>query len=202
MKILRKINKGFILTLIVLIGLIVYLVGVEKQREAEKVNIIYTMERFIEVTDKYSVYPENINNLSKRITAEERDKYLEEMRNELKKAMIPNEEVVKLQAQAIENVLNMVNQEREIKTKTERKIMEITGYEFDGDQVTVEFKTIVENEIKYIDEQGKEQTRKETYQTYNDEIILQKIEEEWKIVYSNLQYMQNKYYSEDVMIMY
>lgn len=202
MKILRKINKGFILTLIVLIGLIVYLVGVEKQREAEKVNIVATIEEFIAITDKYSVYPENINNLSKRITAEERDKYLEEMRNELKKAMIPNEEVVKLQAQAIENVLNMVNQEREIKTKTERKILEILGYEFDDNQVTVEFKTIVENEIKYIDEQGKEQTRKETYQTYNDEIILQKIEEEWKIVYSNLQYMQNKYYSEDVMIMY
>ena len=202
MKNLRKINKGFILTLIVLIGLIVYLVGVEKQREAEKVNIIDTMERFIEVTDKYSVYPENINNLSKRVTAEESDKYIEEMKEELKKVMIPNEEVVKLQAQSIENVLKMVNQEREIKTETKRKIMKISDYEFDGDQVTVEFESVVEITRKYLDEEGKEQTRQDKLISNYDEIILQKIEDEWKVVYSNLEYDQYKYYSEDVMIMY
>ena len=202
MKILRKINKGVILTLIVLIVLMVYLVGLEKKREAEKGNIIVAIEDFIKLTDEYSVYPENTNTVTQKISSEDRKKYLEEMKSELKKVMIPNEEVVKLQAQALENILNLVNQQQEVIVKTERNILKISSYEFDDNQVTVGFESIVENTMQYLDGQGKEQTRKDSYQTYSDEIILQKIDEKWKIVYSNLQYEHYKYYSEDVMIMY
>ena len=54
MKILRKINKGLILTIIVLIALVLYFNNLEKQREAEKTDIKATCEEFIKLTFKMS----------------------------------------------------------------------------------------------------------------------------------------------------
>lgn len=66
MKIWKKINKGFLLTLIVLLALIIYLVGVEEQRKEDKTNIQKVTEEFIEFTDKYTVLPEEMQTLTKK----------------------------------------------------------------------------------------------------------------------------------------
>ena len=67
MKILRKINKGLILTIIVLIALVLYFNNLEKQREAEKTDIKATCEEFIKLTDKYSVLPEDMQIIQKEM---------------------------------------------------------------------------------------------------------------------------------------
>ena len=47
MKVLKKINKGLILTIIVLAALLIYISGVEKQRNADKPDIRKACEDFI-----------------------------------------------------------------------------------------------------------------------------------------------------------
>ena len=91
-----------------------------------------------------------------------------------------------------------------MRTKNKRIITKISGYEFDGDQVKVTLKTSVESAYKYIEEDtGAEKERQNSNSSTNDEIILQKVDGQWKVVYSNMQFDNNNdiYYT-DSMIMY
>ena len=202
MKFLRKINKGLVLTIIVLLVLIVYLVNVENQRKADKEEIQKTCEEFISFTDKYSVLPENMQQFSETISESELEEYKKEMKIELEKLMIQNEEAVKLQYQILESNLEAGYNFEEIRTKSERKITKISSYEFEGDQVTVTFKARMKITSKYLNEENEEQENQKSIDTESDEIILQKIDGKWKVVYSNLRYDTNNYYFEDSIVIY
>ena len=58
MKVLKKINKGLILTIIVVVVLVIYLIGVEKQRDSDKTEIKNTCQEFLGFIDRYTVLPE------------------------------------------------------------------------------------------------------------------------------------------------
>lgn len=202
MKKLKKINKGAILTLIVLLILTIYLVNLEKQREEEKVQIKNICEKYIEFTNKYTVLPEELQKLPLQIVQKQTEDYNKEMETELKKLMIPNEEAVDLQYQILVSILKEGYNANEIKSKTERQIIKISGYEFEGNQVTVTFKSRVKNTTKYLNQNNEEQERQSTFETFEDEIMLQKVGEEWKIVYTNLQYNDYNSYSVDTQVNY
>lgn len=202
MKKLKKVNKGAILTLIVLLILTIYLVNLEKQREEEKVQIKNICEKYIEFTDKYTVLPEELQKLPIQITQKQTEDYKKEMETELKKLMISNEEAVDLQYQILVSILKEGYNTNEIKRKTERQIIKISGYEFEGNQVTVTFKSKVKNTTKYLNQNNEEQERQDTFETFEDEIMLQKVDEEWKIVYTNLQYDDYNSYSVDTQVNY
>lgn len=63
MKILRKINKGLILTIIVLLVLIIYLVNLEVKRNAEKPKIEQVCNEYIELMNKYASMPKDYQKL-------------------------------------------------------------------------------------------------------------------------------------------
>lgn len=202
MKIWKKINKGFLLTLIVLLALIIYLVGVEEQRKEDKTNIQKATEEFIEFTDKYTVLPEEMQTLTEKISKEKVEKYETEMKTKLEDLMISNEEAVKIQNQILVSNLENGYSQGEIKSKQERKITKITSYEFDGDQVTVTFNSKLETNTKYLNEEKEEQERKKSLDIIGEEVVLQKVDGEWKIVYSNLRYEDYGNYYEDTMVVY
>lgn len=202
MKIWKKINKGFLLTLIVLLALIIYLVGVEEQRKEDKTNIQKATEEFTEFTDKYTVLPEEMQTLTEKISKEKVEKYETEMKTKLEDLMISNEEAVKIQNQILVSNLENGYSQGEIKSKQERKITKITSYEFDGDQVTVTFNSKLETNTKYLNEENEEQERKKSLDIIGEEVVLQKVDGEWKIVYSNLRYEDYGNYYEDTMVDY
>lgn len=202
MKFLKKINKGFLLTIIVLLVLIIYLVGVEEQRKDDKANIQKATENFIEFTDKYSVLPEEMQTLDEEISKEKIEKYEAEMKTELEKLMISNEEAVKIQNQFLISKLENGYSKDEIRNKQERKITKISSYEFDGNQVTITFNSKLETITKYLNEENKEQERKKSLDIIGEEVVLQKVDGEWKIVYSNLRYEDYGNYYEDTMVVY
>lgn len=191
---MKKINKGLILTIIVVIGLTIYLVNLEKQRNEEKPEIKSICENFIEVTDKYSVLPKEKQVINPNGNEEEYSKYITSVKNELENIMIPNENAIMLQYQVIEENLGNGYNNLEARTNQKRTINKITGYEFDGNQVTVKFQNRVEKTTKYFD--GiEEQVENKTFDAPYDEIILQKIDGEWKVVYANLQFNEyDKYF--------
>lgn len=200
MKILKKINKGLILTIIVVLALTIYLMGVEKQRKADKKEIQKVCEEFVELTNKYSVLPEEMQTLTKEIPESQVKEYLSKMRSEIKDKMIQNEEAIEIQCQILENNLRNGYNEQEIKTNLNREITKISNYEFDKDQVTVTFKSIVETSSKYLNGE-EEQVKQNSFNSAEDEIILQKVDGKWKIVYSNLQYNEyGMYYTDTIML--
>lgn len=197
MKVLKKINKGLILTIIVLAALLIYISGVEKQRNADKPDIRNACEEFIALTDKYVVLPEDMQ--KSEVSEEKVNEYVNQMKNDVEKVMISNTEAVKIQEQVIENNLRDSYNALDVRSKISRKIKKINGYEFDGNQVTVKLNNQVEIVTKVFDEIDSTKET-ETFDASNDEIILQKIDGKWKIVNSNLQFDgSNRYYSDDII---
>ena len=196
-EVLKKINKGLILTIIVLAALLIYISGVEKQRNADKPDIRKACEDFILLTDKYVVLPEDMQ--KSEVSEEKVNEYVNQMKSDVEKVMISNTEAVKIQKQVIENNLRNGYDALDVRIKMSRKIKKINGYEFDGNQVTVKLKDQVEIVTKVFDEIDSTKET-ETFDASNDEIILQKIDGKWKIVYSNLQFDgSNRYYSDDII---
>jgi len=197
MKVLKKINKGLILTIIVLAALLIYISSIEKQRNADKPDIRKACEDFILLTDKYVVLPEDMQ--KSEVSEEKVNEYVNQMKSDVEKVMISNTEAVKIQKQVIENNLRNGYDALDVRIKMSRKIKKINGYEFDGNQVTVKLKDQVEIVTKVFDEIDSTKET-ETFDASNDEIILQKIDGKWKIVYSNLQFDgSNRYYSDDII---
>lgn len=197
MKVLKKINKGLILTIIVLAALLIYISGVEKQRNADKPDIRKACEEFIALTDKYVVLPEDMQ--KSEVSEEKVNEYVNQMKNDVEKVMISNTEAVKIQEQVIENNLRDSYNALDARSKMSRKIKKINGYEFDGNQVTVKLNNQVEIVTKVFGEIDSTKET-ETFDASNDEIILQKIDGKWKIVYSNLQFDgSNRYYGDDII---
>ena len=197
MKVLKKINKGLILTIIVLAALLIYISGVEKQRNADKPDIRKACEEFIALTDKYVVLPEDMQ--KSEVSEEKVNEYVNQMKNDVEKVMISNTEAVKIQEQVIENNLRDSYNALDVRSKMSRKTKKINGYEFDGNQVTVKLNNQVEIVTKVFDEIDSTKET-ETFDASNDEIILQKIDGKWKIVNSNLQFDgSNRYYSDDII---
>lgn len=187
MKIWKKINKGLLLTIIVLIVLIIYLKGVEKQREADKTAIRTSCEEYINIIDKLIVLPEDMQNLSE----ENEQKIQNNINTELKNVMIENEDAIELQSQYVLEIVKQSN-ENKIITNCKKNIDKISKYEFDGDQVVVKFSSNLETSYKHVNTETNEEEEKQNIQsTSGDEITLQKVDGKWKIVYSYLDYYQN-----------
>ena len=195
MKILRKINKGFILTVIVLVALSIYLIKLEKQREVDKEEILKICEQYIEFTNKYVVLPEENQKLTQQITETELNEYKEELRTKLSEQMIDNKDAVDLQYQILVSTLEGNFSKNSIVTSISRTMKDKPKYEFDGDQVQVTFTAKLSKTEKYLENENDTEedakTRNNTQDTYLDQINLQKVDGKWKIVYSNLQFYSN-----------
>ena len=197
MKVFRKINKGLLLTIIVIAVLVIYLANLEKQREADKVDIKKSCEDFIALTDEFVVLPEDMQTYTGEISKENEEKIETQLKEALKKQMVDNDKAIDIQYEyLVDKLQDGYGTENEVKTKNKRTITKISGYEFDGNQVTVTLKTSTETTYKYKEDfKGEEKERKDTNTSTNDEIVLQKVDGEWKVVYSYLQFdVGNNYY--------
>jgi hypothetical protein len=192
MKFLRKINKGFILTILVLIALIIYLVQLEIQRNEEKPEIEKVCKEYIELVNKYS------NSQDVDISTEEKEKeYISKIREEIKPYLIDNEYVLDSQSEnLLYNLENAVSQK--VKTKV-RKIEKIKKYVFDGNEVTVTLNSSIEIEKYEDNEDEKEVINKKTYDA-EDTITLTKVDDTWKITYAELQDSDEYQYYNDMSI--
>ena len=190
MKIWKKINKGLILTIIVVVILIIYLEQVERQRELDKTAIRTACNEYIKMVDSLIILPEDLQEYSQNLTQEDENKLKENINNELKKVMIDNQDAIDIQSQFIYETLKQAN-ENKITTKCNKTIEKITKYEFDGDQVIVNFSSNLNTTYKQMNLETNIEEEKENIQSiYGEEITLQKIDGLWKIVYSNLNYYQ------------
>ncbi len=193
MKKLKKINKGLILTIILLIILILYYNNIEKLRKNDKTEIKKACEDFIELTDKYSVLPQEIQTTQTEIPEEKVAEYINQMKKELANIMIDNQEAINIQAKILENNLIDGYNETQVRTQLSRKILNILSYQFEKDQVTVNLIDKVKETIKNSDGMQEYNSDNE-FTAGNDEIVVKKVDGKWKVVYANLQFNDNMSY--------
>ncbi len=198
MRILKKLNIGLILTIIVVAAVTIYSVNVEITRKKEKENIKTACEEFIKTTSKSVILPEEYQKLDKKVTDEELEKYVEEVQKNLKEKMIDSNSAIEIQTTILQSELEEQITSENLVTNFEREILKINSYSFDGDQVTVTFKGKVNKDIKTLvnyglDSEKKEETKNSSFDTEQETITLQKVDNTWKIVYSDLQYSENSF---------
>ena len=121
MKILKKINKGLILTIIVVAVLVIYLTNLEKQRESDKTDIKKACEDFIALTDEYVVLPENMQTYTGEISKENREKIETQLKDILSTQMVDNDKAIEIQYKyLIDKLQSGYQTEGEVKTKNKR----------------------------------------------------------------------------------
>ena len=198
MKVLKKINKGLILTILVLIVLVIYFSNLEKQRASDKTDIKKACESFIELTDRYSVLPEELQTLKGEVPEDKVKEYTNQMKKDLTEIMIDNQESVNIQQKILEESLRNGYSEGQVRTNWSRKIQKVSSYQFEKNQVTVSLKDNIEETIKTSD--GIEEYNKNNeFEASKDEIVLQKVNGKWKVVYANLLFDDNTSYYYDGM---
>ena len=199
MKMFKKINKGFILTAIVLTALIIYLVNVEIQRKDDKPAIKQACENYIEIICKYAVLPEEYQVINKKISKEDTEKYEKEFSNKLNEAMVENETAKEIQKNSIKYYWEETRNATSVLTKLDKKITKFKGFEFDGDQVTVTFTSETNKKIKYAYEDSEEQIKDENFKSHYDEsITLKKEENKWKVIYADIE-LESEYERNNMM---
>lgn len=223
MKMLKKINKGLVLTVIVLFILVIYLINVEITRKKEKPEIERLCKEYVNMIDRYFVMPEKASNL---YTHEERQEKANEIKGniekalaerktgieaDLKKFMINNDKAIQIQKNVIEDLIDtQKDAANEIVTSYDREITKIKKYKFDGEQVIVTFDTNTTYEKKYLSLDDntleyKEETKKETLNGFDESITLKKEDGKWKVAYASLSYenLNDKYVSDTTqMVIY
>ena len=188
MNMLKKINKGFILTIIVLTALIIYLVNVEIQRKDDKPAIKQACENYIEIISKYAVLPEEYQVVNKKLAKEDTEKYEKEFSDKLNEVMVENEKARELQKNSIKYYWGETRNATSVLTKFDKKINKFKSFEFDGDQVTVIFASETNKKIKYAYEDSEEQIKDESFKSHYDEsITLKKENNTWKVIYADLE---------------
>lgn len=189
MKGLKKLNLGLILTIIVVVGVIIYCVRTESSRKSAKNEINTVCNDFLEITDKYATLPEEMQVIGIKKSDINLDDISSKTENELKEKMI-SEDAAEIQNLILEQLLkDQLVDTSKVVTSFDRKISKIKSYEFDGNQVTVTFDSKISLKKKYK-EQGNdsEKISEESFDVQGETITLEKKDGNWKVVYANLTY--------------
>lgn len=80
---MKKINIGIVLIVLFLIGIVINLIYVEKQKEEDKVKGLEFVKEYFEVYNKYSVLEKEDRVLDKKIDLVKYNNYTNKMNNEL-----------------------------------------------------------------------------------------------------------------------
>ena len=194
MRLLRKINKGFVLTIIVLILLISYIVSLEVQRNKEKESIREACEKYLAFENQYTLLPKEYQSFKNKIPEEKLKEYEEKVSEELKKLMIQDEKIYNLQKNIIEDKLSAQLEETNILyTSKTSKLVKISKYEFEDNQVTVTIEDSIQVEFIKKDEQAEEETVKNKTSKIEDTITLKRENDGWKVVFAEVGIIPDMY---------
>ncbi|MCR4616061.1 MAG: hypothetical protein K5756_07945 [Clostridiales bacterium] len=200
---IKKLNKGLILTVLAVIGVVIYIISISAVRNQYKKEISKIAEDYVSTVQTYSMLPTEYRSGSRKMSDTEFDSYLEEMKTEVGKFCTDNEEVRKTIMSEIEANLLSLKEGQNVITEYEKSIKKLS-YEFIGNKITVSL--ICKNRYKgseytAYDEEGynisadaSPEIKSITNETY-DTIIFQKIDGSWKIVYSYFAIPADDYYN-------
>lgn len=208
MRFLRKINIGLVLTIITILAIVIYLVNVENSRKGYKEEIKNVCDSYIGIVNKYAILPEDLQQIGLDSRNINLDNFYNDMEKELRDISV-SDPSAKIQKTILEDCVGKdLLDTSNIIVSYDKKIVKISSYDFDGNQVTVTFDSKITVKEKYIEiniETGEqsEKVRENVYDCKGESITLEKKDDGWKIVYANLDYeiYNNQYTTNGNLIM-
>ncbi|MGL5972929.1 MAG: hypothetical protein ACRCZK_04385 [Oscillospiraceae bacterium] len=179
MKFLNKLNRGAILTAVVLLGVIIYLTSQKIYNDSQVPIIKDIVSKYVETEVRYNMLPEKHRENPKVMTKGEFDSYLNEMKTEISKFY--NKEDNKFLIEILEhNLKEQLDNKRVVHNYS--KNIEFKDIRFNTNTVKVSFVSDTTYEESNEAIGGKERK----ISSVKDEVSLIKIDDNWYVYYSNL----------------
>ncbi len=184
MKFIAKINRGAILTAVVLILVAAYLIGLSISQNMAKAEIRQVCGEYVQTEIRYSMIPEQYRSEQPDMPAADQELYLADMAKDLKAFYIDNEAISKISIDKIRSRLMGQMNGIDVVYDYQKTIAKYNSFEFDQGMVTVTLvsNTVFDGTLYNNMIPGRQKEIGET----TDTIILQKVDGIWKVVVANL----------------
>lgn len=191
MKAISKINRGLIVTLIVLIAVIIYIIAVNVGQDMQKPEIKKACADYIAMDIKYKLLPSDYTDVTKKVPQSLQDSIISNMKSDIKATYINNKPLVDTVIKGYQDNLDLQFKNGANLKSLKRQILKFNSINFEGDTVVVNFNSMVD--AKMITAYSTDSTTgvvTPTYQTINsqtaDSISFEKVNGIWKVVVANL----------------
>ena len=182
---LKKINRGIGLSVVIVIGIIIYLLVVAAVQAQEKPEIESLVSRYVAAEIKYSMLPVEQRQSDKPMTEAELSTYLDEMADEVIPFYLDNE---RIRDMAYERMANYLISQTEgytpVVLEYEKNILSFESFVYDGSRVTVSFKT--QSVIERPEDAISGMSGGRIVGEVEDRMILEKVDGTWKVIYAGL----------------
>lgn len=183
-KFLKKINRGVILTVVLLLGVVIYLVALSAVQAREKPVLENLCRQYVEKEIAYLLLPEQYRPIEAEVPDAELATYIAEMENAIRPFYIENEQIFQL---AVDRISARLQGQAEGWSRIlvyEKSIQDFNSFEFDGNKVTVKFKSLTT--VERSGGEFKEQPEGRQVGETEDLIVFQKIDGQWQVLYAEL----------------
>lgn len=186
---LAKINRGVVLTAIVLIAVVIYLISVTITQNAENPKIEDICKKYIQTEVSYRMLPQKYRIDNPQMPKEEQDKYISDMTNNIKAYYSDNTQSSKYLIENLKNGIENQAKGLQLIFNYQKEFVEFKDINFDNDRVSVTITSNTSFDGYNANNPGK--NRDKIHQLTDDLITLQKISGEWKVTYANINIPMN-----------
>lgn len=181
MSMLRKLNRGFLLFIILVIVVAIYLIINGISHKEDKKEIIAICEEYIPKEVAYGMLPEQYREDGNSMPSEQVVNYIDQMKEDLT-SYYANEINYENLIEYLEKNINSLSKGEYIVTKYEKTIKNIETITFNGDTARV---SIVSNTTYHSEDIKSDDVQIDDY------IVFQKINGKWKITSTTLSATNN-----------
>jgi len=182
-KILRKLNRGAIVTTVVLLAVVIYLVALNITQQKDKEDIMTACEAFLQADADWRVLPVDYKNGETRLPEDQFNQFLADMKADKAKYYISNQAALENDLVYLNGTLNTQNEGMvPLITSFENRIIKFSNISFNGNSVSVTIDTQVAVESLNLAAGDTAPVRQSLRSS--DTITLQKEDGAWKVVYA------------------
>jgi len=182
-KFLRKLNRGAIVTAVVLLAVAVYLAALNIVQQKDQEDIKTTCEAFLLADADWRVLPVDYENGQTRLPEDQFNQFLADMKSDKAKYYVANQAALDNDLIYLNESLTSQNEGMTaLTTSFENRILTFSSISFDGDSVYVTVDTQVA--IESLNFAAGETAPVRQSVSSSDSITLQKEDGIWKIVYA------------------
>jgi hypothetical protein len=181
---LKKMNRGIILSVVLLLAVVVYLVALAAVQSAEKPLIEQVCREYVSLETQYTMLPPDYRSDDAVMTDQELDSYLSEIENKIAPYYIDNDRIRQLALERLANRITSQSEGWDRLLSYEKEITEFDSFSFSGSEATVKIKTrsVIERPENSA---GKIEGGRLAGET-TDTVVLQKSDGKWLVVYAQL----------------
>ncbi|MDD2579027.1 MAG: hypothetical protein PHP40_03000 [Eubacteriales bacterium] len=181
---LKKVNRGLILTLVAILAVTVYLTALSIAQNRQKTRIEAICRDYIALEAAWQKLPADIDLADLPLSDEEQAAHFSQLRTELAPYYIQDEQILDLAVQRISDSLRLQMNGGTVLTSYEKTVTAFSGFQFDGQRVTVEITT--QTAVEQVDPGRPDAMPQRFAGSITDSITLQREGDTWRLLNASL----------------